>query len=260
MDSLKENENLLIAEDLCLNFGGLMATNHVSMHVKAGSITALIGPNGAGKTTLFNQFTGVYKPDSGRIWFQGRRIDGLKPYQICESGISRTYQVINLFNRMSVEDNVMVGMHTLIESGVFPSILKTNKKTKEDITARSKAFELMEFAGIEESANQMAGELPYGKQRLLEIIRGMASNPKLLLLDEPAAGMNSAEKERLNSLIRRIVGRGISVLIVEHDMKLIMDIADEIFVIESGKNLANGTPFEIQNNEEVIRAYLGGED
>lgn len=260
MDLVEKNEILLKAEDLCLSFGGLMATNHVSMHVKTGSITALIGPNGAGKTTLFNQFTGVYKPDDGQIWFQNQRIDGLKPYQICECGISRTYQVINLFNRMSVEDNVMVGMHTLLKSGVFPSILKTNRKTKEDAAAREKAHELMVFAEIEDSAGQLAGELPYGKQRLLEIIRGMASNPKLLLLDEPAAGMNSAEKESLNNLIRRIVDRGISILIVEHDMKLIMDIADEIFVIESGKNLASGTPLEIQNNEDVIQAYLGGND
>ena len=251
---------LLEVKDVCLSFGGLQASNHIFMNIKEHEITALIGPNGAGKTTLFNQIAGIYKPDSGEIWFDGKRIDGLKPYQICRSGISRTYQVINLFNRMTVLDNVMVGMHTRLKSNVFHNLVHSPKMKAEEAQAREKAYALMDFAGIREHARDQAGSLPYGKQRLLEIIRGMASDPKLILLDEPAAGMNSAEKEDLNALVRQIVDKGITVLIVEHDMKLIMNIAQEIYVIESGKNLANGSPAEISSNPEVIAAYLGGDE
>lgn len=251
---------LLDIKNINLSFGGLKATNNVSMYVEEGKITALIGPNGAGKTTIFNQITGVYAPDSGQIIFDGKEIQGLKPYQICGAGISRTYQVINLFRNMTVLDNVLVGMHPKLKSGFWANIVHTKKMKQEEELAKEAAFELMDFVGIREHAYDKAGSLSYGKQRLLEIIRGMASNPKLILLDEPAAGMNSAEKEDLNVLIRRIIERGITVLIVEHDMKLIMDIADKIFVIESGTNLADGTAEEIQNNADVIRAYLGGDD
>ncbi|MBQ4061893.1 MAG: ABC transporter ATP-binding protein [Christensenellaceae bacterium] len=251
---------MLRVEHLNLSFGGLKATNDVCMHVKPNQISALIGPNGAGKTTLFNQITGVYKPDSGEIWFNGMRIDGKKPFQINDAGISRTYQIINLFRKMSVLENVQVGMHTRLKSGFFRNMIHAPSMIKEEKAAVEKAYELLDFVGLTDNAKDEAGSLSYGKQRLLEIVRGMANDPQLILLDEPAAGMNSAEKEDLNVLIRKIIDRGITVLIVEHDMKLIMDIADEIFVINSGANLASGTPFEIQNNPEVIKAYLGGDE
>ena len=251
---------MLKIEHLNLSFGGLKATNDICMHVKPNQITALIGPNGAGKTTLFNQITGVYKPDSGQIWFNGVRIDGKKPYQINDAGISRTYQVINLFRKMSVLENVQVGMHTRLKSNYWKNLIHTKSMRIEETASLERAYELLDFVGLTEHAKDQAGSLSYGKQRLLEIIRGMANDPKLILLDEPAAGMNSAEKEDLNVLIRRIIDRGITVLVVEHDMKLVMDVADEIYVIESGTNLANGTPKEIQSHPEVIRAYLGGDD
>ena len=251
---------MLKIEHINLSFGGLKATNDVSMHVKPNQITALIGPNGAGKTTIFNQITGVYKPDSGEIWFDEKRIDGKKPYEVTASGIARTYQIINLFRNMPVLDNVLVGMTTRLKSGFWRNLIHSPKMRKEEQAAVKKATELLEFVGLSEHMHDKAGSLSYGQQRLLEIVRGMASEPKLLLLDEPAAGMNTAEKEDLNVLIRRIIDRGITVFIVEHDMKLIMDIADEIYVINSGCNLANGTPAEIQKHPEVIAAYLGGDE
>ncbi len=251
---------LLEIDNLCLSFGGLKATDNVTMHMEEGKINGIIGPNGAGKTTFFNQISGVYKPDSGTITFNGKRIDGLKPFQINEAGIARTYQVINLFRNMSVLDNVIVGMHPRLKSNFFDSLFHTKKEQEEEKKARAKAQELLEFVGLEKYAEEKAGSLSYGQQRLLEIVRGLASEPKLILLDEPAAGMNSTEKVELNALLRKILKKNITILIVEHDMKLMMDISDRIFVLNYGKKLAEGTPEEIQNNPEVIAAYLGGDD
>lgn len=251
---------MLYVKNLNLSFSGLKATNNVSMHVKPNQVTALIGPNGAGKTTLFNQITGVLKPDSGEIIFNGMRIDGKRPFQINDAGISRTYQVINLFRNMTVQENVLVGMHTRLKSNYWQNLIHSSAMVREEEEAREKSLELLEFVDLKMHANDLAGSLSYGKQRLLEIVRGMANDPKLLLLDEPAAGMNTSEKESLNQLIRQIVAKGITVLLVEHDMKLVMDIADEIYVINSGSNLAFGTPEEIQSNHDVVTAYLGEDE
>lgn len=251
---------LLEIDKLCLSFGGLKATNDVTIHLEEGKISGLIGPNGAGKTTFFNLISGVYKPDSGTITFDGKRIDGLSPYQINAAGISRTYQVINLFKKMTVLENVMVGMHPRLKSNVFESLFHTRKERAEEQASRDRAYELLDFVGLKEYAVDEAESLPYGQQRLLEIVRGLAGNPKLILLDEPAAGMNSKEKEDLNMLLRKIIATGVTILIVEHDMKLVMDVTDQIFVLNYGKKLAEGTPEEIQKNPEVIAAYLGGDD
>lgn len=250
---------LLEIDNLCLSFGGLKATNDVTMHLEEGKISGLIGPNGAGKTTFFNLISGVYTPDSGTIQFLGKRIDGLKPYQINQAGIARTYQVINLFRKMPVIDNVLVGMHPRMKSNFFQSLLHLKKERLEEAQAYEKAYEWLKFVNLEDSAKAEAGSLSYGQQRLLEIVRGLASNPKLILLDEPAAGMNSKEKEDLNRILRKIIASGVSILIVEHDMKLVMDVCDRLYVLNYGKKLAEGSPVEIQNNPDVIAAYLGGE-
>ena len=251
---------MLTIEHLCLDFDGLKAVNDVSLHVNKGSVTALIGPNGAGKTTLFNLIAGVYKPLSGEVFLEGNRITGMKPYEVCKEGIARTYQVIKLFSGMSVLDNVLVGMHSQLNSGFWQGVFKTKKTRAEEKAALKKAHELLELVGLEKYAQFPAGSLAYGQQRLLEIARALASNPKLLLLDEPAAGMNSTEKMELNERIRTMIKMGVTVLIVEHDMDMVMSIADKIYVINSGKNLADGTAEEIVNNEAVIEAYLGRGD
>lgn len=250
---------LLKTEHLTLRFGGLVANNDVNIGVREGSITGLIGPNGAGKTTLFNLINGVYAPTSGTITFDGKRIDGLKPYQVNCAGICRTYQIINLFRKMTVLENVMVGMHATMKSNFLHAILKTKAEREEEKKAREVAFELLKFVGIEDQADNLAGNLSYGQQRLLEIVRAMASKPKLIMLDEPAAGMNGAEKEALSEIVRKIQSQGFTVLVIEHDMKFMMGLAEYIYVLNFGQLLAEGTPEEIQGNPDVIAAYLGGE-
>ena len=251
---------MLNVEHLCLDFDGLKAVNDVSLHVDKGTVTALIGPNGAGKTTLFNLIAGVYTPKSGKITLDGKDITGMKTYHICNEGISRTYQVIKLFSGMTVLDNVLVGMHSQLKAGFWQGVFRTKKTREEEKAALEKAHELLQLVGLDKYADFPAGSLAYGQQRLLEIARALASNPKLLLLDEPAAGMNTTEKFELNERIRAITKMGITVLIVEHDMAMVMSIADKIYVISSGKNLADGSCEEVANNPAVIEAYLGRGD
>ena len=251
---------MLETNKVTINFGGLIAVNEVSIRVDDHKITALIGPNGAGKTTLFNCISGVYVPVSGEVILDGVHLEGKMGYQINNAGIARTYQVINLFWKMSVIENVLVGMHSRLKSNFWDSVLHTKKKREEEKLILAKAHEWLEFVGLDKYADAQADSLSYGKQRLLEIIRGLASDPKIILLDEPAAGMNSGEKKELDVLLQRILKKGITILLVEHDMKLIMDVSDYIYVLCNGKLLAEGVVQDIQNNPEVIAAYLGGED
>ena len=251
---------MLKVDQVCLEFDGLKAVDNVSLRVEKGTVTALIGPNGAGKTTLFNIIAGVYTPKSGDIYLEGKKITGKKTFEICHEGIARTYQVIKLFSGMTVLENVLVGMHCRMKAGFWKGILKTKKTRAEEKTALQKAHDLLKLVGLDKYAEFPAGSLAYGQQRLLEIARALASDPKLLLLDEPAAGMNSTEKMELNERIRAMIKMGVTVLIVEHDMAMVMSIADKIYVINSGKYLAEGTAEEIANNQAVIEAYLGRGD
>ncbi len=251
---------MLEANGVTIKFGGLVAVNHVNLKIRDKQITGLIGPNGAGKTTFFNCISGVYTPSEGTVIFDGRHIEGLRPYQICQAGISRTYQVINLFWKMTALENVLVGMHPRMKGGFLTDMFKTPAVRREEKEAKEKAYEWLKFVGLEKYANDPASSLPYGGQRLLEIVRGLASNCKILLLDEPAAGMNSGEKEEFDRLLQKILDMGVTILMIEHDMKLVMHICQYIYVLEYGKLLAEGVPEEVQNNPEVIRAYLGGED
>lgn len=250
---------LLSTDKVTIKFGGLTAVNQVSIDIQENKIVGLIGPNGAGKTTFFNSISGVYKPNSGSVIFQGEDITGKKPYQVNERGISRTYQIINLFKNMTVLDNVMVGMHTKLKAHYFSSLLHLPGERREEKEAYEKAYEWLDFVGLKDRAGDLAGNLSYGKQRLLEIVRGLASGPKLLLLDEPAAGMNTKEKQEFDLLLKRILQLGVTILMIEHDVNLVMGVCDYIYVLEYGKLLAHGTPEKVQNDPEVIRAYLGGE-
>lgn len=248
---------ILTVDHISKRFGGLLAIDDVSFSINSGEIFSLIGPNGAGKTTLFNTITGMYKPTSGSIRFQHRDITGLKPYRIADLGIARTFQQIRLFAYMSALDNVRVGEHPRMHAKVWDAVFKTRTARREEAHVSERAMELLDFVGIRQQAHNFARNLPYGHQRRLEIARALASNPQLLLLDEPAAGANPQEKRDLMTLVEKVRAQGITVLLIEHDMKVVMGISERIVVLDHGMKIAEGKPQEVRSNARVIEAYLG---
>ena len=249
---------ILELKDVTKKFGGLTAVDSVNLKVEENQICALIGPNGAGKTTVFNMITGAYQVTSGDVLFCGESICGKKPHDIVKKGIARTFQNIRLFKSATVLENVMTGFHCKTKTGMFNVVFQPGKCRKEEAETRQKALEILKFLGLDGVTDNEAGSIPYGHQRLLEIGRALATSPKLLLLDEPAAGMNSQEKKELVETIRKIRDTyNLAVLLVEHDMELVMGISENITVINFGRRIADGTAEEIQNNNDVIEAYLG---
>jgi branched-chain amino acid transport system ATP-binding protein len=252
--------SLLEVKDLCKRFGGLQAVGNVSFAVAPGSIKALIGPNGAGKTTLFNLIFGILPPDSGQVWFDGAQTDGWKPHQVAAAGMARTFQHIRLFPKMSAWENIAVGRHVHSRAGFLSSMLGLPWTRREQRAVRDKALEIMGFLGVEDRADVEATSLAYGQQRIIELGRALACEPKLLLLDEPAAGLNMRETSEMAKLIARIRDTGITVLLVEHDMTLVMNISDEVLVLSYGEKIADDKPLAIQKHPEVIKVYLGEDD
>jgi branched-chain amino acid transport system ATP-binding protein len=248
----------LRADNITVRFGGLVAVNNVSFDIPDGSVVSLIGPNGAGKTTFFNALTGLYHVDGGRVTLGDRNITGLAPHKIASLGIARTFQNIRLFGLMTAEENVKVAMHSHLRAGIVRTVLRSPLQRREEHKAHDDALELLEFVGISKTANEYARNLSYGDQRRLEVARALALGPRVLLLDEPTAGMNPNESAQFTEFVRRLQReRKVSVLLIEHDMSVVMRVSDRITVLDQGEKIAEGGPDDIKNNERVIEAYLG---
>lgn len=250
--------NVLEAKGISVQFGGLLAVNSVDFNIPKQSVVSLIGPNGAGKTTFFNVLTGLYKPSAGSITYDGRDITDLPPHKIAEAGIARTFQNIRLFGLMTAQENLLVAMHSHLKSGITSTILRTPKQRREEREAEERAQEILDFAGVGKWTHEFARNLSYGDQRRLEVARALALQPKVLLLDEPTAGMNPQESQVFIDFVRRLVKeRDISIMLIEHDMKVVMSVSERITVLDQGEKIAEGSPDEIKNNPRVIEAYLG---
>jgi branched-chain amino acid transport system ATP-binding protein len=250
--------NVIEAKEVSVAFGGLLAVNAVDFNIPEQSVVSLIGPNGAGKTTFFNVLTGLYKPSAGSIQFNGRDITDLPPHKIASIGIARTFQNIRLFGLMTAQENLLVAMHSRLKSGITSTILRTPKQRREELAAEAKAQEILDFVGIGKWTHEFARNLSYGDQRRLEVARALALEPKVLLLDEPTAGMNPQESQVFVDFVRRLVKeRDLSIMLIEHDMKVVMSVSERITVLDQGEKIAEGTPDQIKNNPRVVEAYLG---
>ena len=256
---MSEPQTLLAAEGVGKRFGGVQALADVSFTIRKGEIYGLIGPNGAGKTTLFNVLTGIYPADGGTFTFDGKPLADLKPHEVAQRGIARTFQNIRLFATLSALENVMVGRHVRTRAGVWGAIVRDGRTRAEEDAIEKRSLELLEYVGVASRANDLAKNLPYGFQRRLEIARALATDPKLLALDEPAAGMNATETQSLEALLHAIRRDGTTILLIEHDMKLVMGVCDRVLVLDYGRKIAEGAAAEVQKNPAVISAYLGGE-